>query len=175
MELISEIFSPVQLLAWLGGALYFISYLKQSGDKTIYYWIPADILFALHFYFMGAPFFLIIAFGSIVRSLVALRCSRKILLIYLLFFVCFICASFLILPTGTKEIFALIGTTFFTVSVWMKERFIVHRLLAFVHQLNWIVAHGLLGSYGGLMLMAVLFISNLIGTGRYLFNQRYKA
>ena len=172
MELLSQIFAPVQLLAWAAGALYFASYQKQSGDKTIFFWAPADFLFILHYYFMNAPFFMIMAMGSTIRSIVALKCSRRVLGLYLLFYVFGLLILLNFMAEGTKDYVAMIGTIAFSLSVWMKDKFITHRLFAFVHQLCWMVAFILLGSYGGLSFIAIIFISNAIGTGRYLMNNK---
>ena len=175
MDFISEIFAPVQLLAWVAGTLYFISYQKQSGNKTIFLWAPADFLFLLHYYFMNAPFFMIIAMGSTVRSVIALKFSRKILGMYLVFYVLGALILLAFMGEGVKDYCAMGGTIAFSFSVWMKDKFIIHRLFAFVHQILWIIAFALLGSYGGLALTFLIFISNLIGTGRYLLNKRHGA
>ena len=91
---------------------------------------------------------MIIAMGSTIRSVVALKCSRKILGLYLLFYIFGALLLLTFMAEGPKDYFAMVGTIAFSFSVWMKDNFIVHRLFAFAHQLCWMVAFLLLGSYG---------------------------
>ena len=170
-----EIFSPIQLLAWGAGLLYFVSYQKQSANKTIMLWAPADFLFALHFYFMNAPFFLFTAVAGSLRSIIALKCKRKTLGFYLLFYAVALMGAFFFLEGGVKDFFGLIGSILFCLSIWFKDNFITHRLYAFGHQMCWIVAYIFLQSYGGFFFMSLIFLSNLVGTGRYLVNQQNRS
>lgn len=167
MELLSEIFSPVQIPAWIAAVIYIASFQQQSSNKTIWLWIPADILMAVHFYFMSAPLLLMTAIGGTIRSLIALKCPRKTLLIYLLAYLAVIIPVFLFFGEGLQDYMVLIGTSFFCASVFAKEKFLWHRAFAFGHQLCWIIAFYLLGSYGGFALIIFMFISNITGTGRY--------
>lgn len=172
MELLAQIFAPVQLLAWVAAIIYIISYQKQSADKTIKWWIPADILMVIHMFFMGAPLFILISIGGTLRSIISLQFSRKILKIYLAIYMLAVVCAFPFLGEGLRDIMGVIGTGFFSLSVLMKHNFIVHRLFALGHQLSWIGALSILGSFGGLALILFMLTSNVIGTGRYLLKKR---
>ena len=172
MDILSEMFSPVQLLAWGAACIYIISYQRQDANKTILLWAPADFLMAIHFIFMGAFLYLVTAVGGTIRSLIAVYCSKKVLKSYLIFYVLVVLAVFPFLLDGVKDYFAMAGTIFFSLSVWLKEKFIWHRIFAFGHQFSWIIAFTLLESYGGMALISFMFISNLIGTGRYLLTKK---
>ena len=76
------------------------------------------------------------------------------------------------LGSELKDLFAAIGTVFFSLSVWFKHDFLIHRAFAFAHQLSWTFAFILLGSYGGLALILVMFCSNIVGTTRYILKRR---
>ena len=167
-----DIFSPVQLLAWIAAVIFIASFQKQSADKTIRYWIPADVFMVLHFFFLQAPFFIMIAGGSIVRSIIAIKCSYKILISYIAVYLLLLAASLLIFDFGLREYIAFIGTLFFSASILSKEKFFLHRGFLFGHQITWIIAFSLLGSYGGIALISFMLISNIIGTGRYFFNSK---
>jgi len=65
-----------------------------------------------------------------------------------------------------------VGTCFFSLSFLMKHNFLAHRLFALGHQVSWLIAFIILGSFGGLALIAFMLISNSIGTGRYLLGKR---
>lgn len=127
---------------------------------------------ALHFYFMNAPLFMLTALGGTIRSLMAIYAPRKALGIYLVLYILALIAVFPFIGDGLKDYIAVAGTTFFCFSVWFKENFLAHRFFAFMHQISWIIAFILLGSYGGLALISVMFFSNIIGTGRYILKQR---
>ena len=115
---------------------------------------------------------MMMALGSTIRSFIALKCSRKILGYYLIFYVLMIVIAMPFLAEGIKDYFGVVGTLAFCVSVWMKENFILHRMFAFAHQTCWIIAFIFLGSYGGLAFTVFIFVSNVIGTGRYLWTQK---
>ena len=173
MEILTQIFAPVQVLAWGAALLLVISYQKQTANKTIFWWIPADVLMLAHFYFMGAPFFMLLAGGGLLRSIIALKFSHRTLLIYLAFYMFLLGVALLFIGDDFKDYIAFLGTSFFSLSVIFKQKFIWHRMFAFAHQACWIAAFIMLGSFGGLALISFMFISNAIGTTRYLINQRY--
>ena len=124
-----------------------------------------------HFFFMGAPLFMVTALGGTIRSLMAIYAPRKALGAYLILYTILVIALAPVLGEGIKDVFAVIGTTCFCLSVWYKQNFLIHRAFAFGHQICWIVAFILLGSYGGLALISIMFLSNVIGTGRYILKQ----
>lgn len=172
MDLLSELFAPIQIPAWIAAVIYIVSYQRQSADKTILLWAPADFLMVVHFFYMGALFYLATAIGGIIRSLVAVYGSKKTLGYYLAFYLVVILSLFPFLMDGIKDYFAMVGTMCFCLSVWFKENYLLHRAFAFGHQANWIFAFFLLGSFGGLALIIFMFVSNVIGTGRYLLNKK---
>ncbi len=172
MELLSEIFAPVQIPAWIATLIYIVSYQRQTANKTILLWAPADVLMAIHFIFMDAFFYLVTSVGGVIRSLVAVYAPKKVLGYYLALYMVVLLSLFPFLMDGIKDYFAVVGTTCFCLSVWFKEKYIMHRIFAFAHQFSWIIAFALLGSYGGLALVSFMLLSNVIGTGRYLFNKR---
>ena len=172
MEFLATIFAPVQLLAWASTVLYIISFQKQSSDKTIMLWAPADFLIAIHFYFMNAPLLMLIGLGAMVRSFVAIKYSQKTLGVFL---VCYLIAIFIalfLLDTGLKDYMAVGATSCFCMSVFLKKSFVWHRTFAFANQACWTTAFILLGSWGGLAWGGAMFMSNLIGTMRYLRDQK---
>lgn len=141
-------FSPVQLLAWVAAVIYIISYQKKSADQTIGLWVPADMLMAAHFYFMNVPLMMMIAIGGTLRSAIAVKCPKKILVIYLIAYLTFITACLYFIGDEFKDYMAVIGTFCFSFSTLMKHHFLWHRAFAFCHQVCWFIAFILLGSYG---------------------------
>lgn len=125
-----------------------------------------------HFFFMQAPFFMMIAAGSIFRSVVAIKFSYRILVVYIVAFLCLLASLLVIFDFGMREYIAFIGTLFFSASILSKENFLLHRAFAFGHQITWIGVFTMLGSYGGLALISFMLISNVIGTGRYVLGKR---
>ncbi len=126
----------------------------------------------VHMFFMGAPLFILIAIGGTIRSIVTIRFSRKILKIYLVLYTLTIFCAFPFLGQGLMDVMGVVGTCFFSLSVLMKHHFIVHRLFALGHQICWVGALSILGSFGGLALIIFMLVSNVIGTGRYLFRRQ---
>ncbi len=86
---------------------------------------------------------------------------------------CLVAVALVFLGDDFKEFIAFIGAGFFSLSVLFKHNFIWHRIFAFCHQICWVAAFTLLGSFGGLALITFMFVSNIIGTTRYLINQRH--
>jgi len=103
---------------------------------------------------------------------VAIKTSKKFLSFYLIFYTILILIIAPFLGSELKDLFAAIGTVFFSLSVWFKHDFLIHRAFAFAHQLSWTFAFILLGSYGGLALILVMFCSNIVGTTRYILKRR---
>ena len=125
----------------------------------------------LHFFFLGATFFIAIPAGGMIRSILALKASYKILVIFIVFYMSALATALYVFDFGVREYIAFIGTVFFSASTLTKHHFLLHRAFALCHQISWIIAFTMLGSYGGLALILFLLASNIIGTGRYLYNR----
>ena len=112
------------------------------------------------------------ALGGTIRSLIGVYCQRRTLSIYLILYLVVLACAFPFLADGLKDYIAYLGTTFFSLSVWFKDSFIWHRVFAFAHQISWMLAFILLGSYGGLVLIFIMFSSNVVGTVRYILGNK---
>ena len=158
-------FSFWQILGWIAVPIYLGSYQLFKPKHTMAAQIPADILYCLHFFGMGAVLPAMIAFVSPFRNLLAIKGSEKQLKIGLVVFLLYIWGCGYFFANNIFLILLVLGSTIKNTAYFFRDRFWGYRFSLFSFQIL----------YPGSFLAAFNMASNVIGMIRYLFNQRHGA
>lgn len=134
--------------------------------------IPADILYSIHFFGMGALLPALIAAASSFRNLIAIFCSKKYLHIVLVIFLIYIwiCAYFL--ATNIFLLLLVIGSSIKNLAYFYRDNFWGYRFSLLAFQVLYLIAFLHVGSYAGTFLATFAFLSNTIGMLRFVYKNR---
>ncbi|MDB2682938.1 YgjV family protein [Alphaproteobacteria bacterium] len=162
-----DFFSVAQLAGWFGAFIYIASLQVLDSRKTIFFWIPADLLYAVHYFMLGSVTAGIIAVVAAVRDGAGFYAPEKALKYALVF--CFLAVWILGLMTLQYwyEVFPIFGGTFVIVGTVFRNSFMIHRVLYIAHNVSWLCFGVFIMSYPLITVCLLLIISNCISIWRY--------
>jgi len=160
-----------QILGWLAVPIYLGSYQLLKPKHTMAAHIPADILYALHFFGLGAILPALIAGASPLRNILGIFGTHKQLYSGLVIFTLYAWACGFIVATDLLMFIPVFATTFKSVAILHRHSFWKYRFFLLLFQLLYLVVFITVGSYAGTFLSSITLSSNLIGIGRYVFKR----
>ncbi len=160
-----------QLMGWIALFFFVLSYQFKSPRHTTALYVPADICYAIHYFGLDSYSSMMITLGAMCRNICGAWGSDRLMKVVIIFYVIFAWCMILFLGETIYEIGAALGTTFMSVAIWFRDRFYVYRLLAIGHQISWMILFVSLGSYSGVLMICITFVSNIVGIMRYRFQK----
>lgn len=167
----SDPLSIWQLIGWAAVPIYIFSYQVLNPRRTILVQLPADILYLVHFWGLGAVLPMMISLASLPRNLAAVYGTKRQLHIVLALFVVYIWLCTAFLAEDWMDLAPAIGSSFLAGAVFFRDRFWPYRLCMAGFQIFWFSFFMIIGSYPGVFLISLTFSSNVIGMGRYVFRR----
>lgn len=160
--------SLYEIFGWVAVCFYVLSFQSLNPKKTVFFWIPANSLMAVHYFGLGSFTACALAFGAIFRDVVAAYGAQKYLLPTLAIFTIYIWSVFFLFGEHSYDFLITLGTTFTGLAALSRDYFWRQRCFAFVQQIILFGGFYLLGSYPAMAFIALTFGSNLIGVVRKL-------
>lgn len=167
-------FSIWQILGWLAVPIYLLSYQLLNPKHTMAAHIPADILYTLHFFGLGAILPALIAGISPLRNVLGIFGSQRSLYLGLLVFTIYAWVCGFIVATDLLMFLPVLATTFKSIAILCRHSFWKYRFFLLLFQLLYLTVFIYIGSYAGTFLSTITLSSNLIGLIRYHYKPKIK-
>ena len=154
----------IQVLGLMATLLVGLTYIKNSRQKMLWIQFSSSVLFALHYWFLGA------VTGALLSLLVAFRCIiylkwEKNYLLVIAFMVTFIISG-IVTWKNCYSILPTIGSVLFSLAFWVKSPRNI-RLLSILPSCLWGIYGILTGSWGGIATEIVCLFTITYGYVKY--------
>jgi hypothetical protein len=156
-------FSVWQMVGWCAVPFYLISYQFLNPRHTILIHIPADLLYCVHFFGLSATLPMLISMTTVVRNLIGVYGSKKLMRWGLIGFVAFAWTCTAFLASSFVEVLPAIGATFRALSINYRDDFWRYRFCVGLFQIFYMAVFISIGSYPGIFLITLTLSSNIIG------------
>lgn len=158
----------IQFIGLLAFLFLLASFWNKNRKRLLTFQIIDSILYALHYFLLGAVSGFIINVIGIIRAFVFSKkeekeiYNSKILLFFFLFLYLisgYIIISFFAVP-NILHLFPILAALIYTLIIWNKDTKTIRRGNLFI-SIIWIIYNYIVGSYIGIITETILFISTL--------------
>lgn len=168
-DVIDARFLIIQGLGVVGFAIYIASMQLLKPRQTVLAQAVADIFFVFHYWGLSQVFVVFLAGFAFFRDFgSAFLDSRKWHKVLLAVYLMALYSTAFFWADKVSDVLGLLGSTAITAAQFFRDRFYLYRGLSVIHQIFWTAVYVMIFSVPGVLFMASILISNIIGVIRYM-------
>ena len=162
----------VQMIGFVGFAIFAASFQLLKPRHTILTQSFANLWIAVHFWGLGYGMPTFIAFAAALRDFGSGLLAQRVQRLFLVAYLCVLYVAAIFLVQGWVDWCAVLGASLNTAAQFFRERFYIYRFCLLGHQCFWLVVYTVILSIPGLIFMSGILVSNVVGIGRYIRQEK---